>query len=208
MRSSAKRSPRRLPQPASPMTIDSSHPERREDHRQSRPPGPRHRPRRQRHRRTFRSDHERLRRYRGKAYKIHLTLNVEELKRSEISANAHRPADRLGHRKALAVPPRHEKAARAGLAEPRSEGSEDPSLRPFGRRRNRPPRSFPLGRFAFADSARRHRLRHATAKTTYGTIGVKVWIYRGEKLSRLNSDKQAKAPEENETFLKPRGRAK
>jgi len=26
----------------------------------------------------------------------------------------------------------------------------------------------------------------ATANTTYGTIGIKVWIYRGETLRRIN----------------------
>lgn len=149
-----------------------------------------------------------LRRYRGKAYKIHLTLNVEELKRSEISSThvaqqiAWDIEKRLPYRRAM-------KKQLDQISQNREAKGAKILL---------------SGRLGGAEIARREVLRWgalplqtlradidygiATAKTTYGTIGVKVWIYRGEKLARLNSDKVSKAPEENETFLKPRGRAK
>jgi small subunit ribosomal protein S3 len=37
---------------------------------------------------------------------------------------------------------------------------------------------------AAAHPARRHRLRFSEAKTTYGIIGVKVWVYKGDTLGR------------------------
>jgi small subunit ribosomal protein S3 len=148
-----------------------------------------------------------LRRYRGKDYKVHLTLNVEELKRSEISATyiaqqiAWDIEKRLPYRRAMkkqldqVAQNRETKGAKI-LLSGRLGGAE------IARRETSRWGALPLQTLrADIDYGT------ATAKTTYGTIGVKVWIYRGEKLARLNSDKQVKAPGEEETFLKPKGRA-
>ncbi len=147
-----------------------------------------------------------LRRLRGKTYTIHLTVNVEELKRSEISAThvaqqiAWDIEKRLPYRRAM-------KKQLDQVAQNREAKGVKMLL---------------SGRLGGAEIARREAMRWgalplqtlradidygtATAKTTYGTIGVKVWIYRGEKLSRLHSDKQVKAPDQEETFLKPKTR--
>jgi small subunit ribosomal protein S3 len=51
----------------------------------------------------------------------------------------------------------------------------------------------PRGARAAAHAARRHRFRTATAKTTYGTCGVKVWIFKGEIMAHdpMAQDKRA-----------------
>jgi small subunit ribosomal protein S3 len=67
---------------------------------------------------------------------------------------------------------------------------------------------FLSGRLGGAEIARREVLKNgalplqtlradidygtATAHTTYGTIGVKVWIYRGETLKRINEEPKQK----------------
>ena len=71
------------------------------------------------------------------------------------------------------------------------------------------------GRLGGADMARKegytegtiplHTLRadvdYATseADTTFGKIGVKVWIYKGEILSKSNNDAPKKAPKKDKT---------
>ena len=129
-----------------------------------------------------------LRRSRGAAYKTHLTVNVEELKRSEISS-AHIAQliawdieKRLPYRRAMRKymeqisQSREVKGAKILLA----------------------------GRLGGGEIARREVLKNgalplqtlradidygtATARTTYGAIGVKVWVYKGEKLARINNE--------------------
>ena len=52
----------------------------------------------------------------------------------------------------------------------------------LGGARDRAPRVVPRRAGAAAHAPRRHRLRAGHAHTTYGTIGVKVWIFKGEVL--------------------------
>lgn len=127
-----------------------------------------------------------LRKLRGQAYKMHVSVNVEELKRSEVSAVhvaqqiAWDIEKRLPYRRAMKkyldqmVQNRDVKGAKVLLS----------------------------GRLGGNEIARREMLRYGalplqtlradvdygqvTAMTTYGTIGVKVWVYRGETLKRLN----------------------
>jgi small subunit ribosomal protein S3 len=42
------------------------------------------------------------------------------------------------------------------------------------------------------------------AKTTYGVIGVKVWVYRGDNLGRADAPGQAAKPESQEDDRRPR----
>lgn len=141
-----------------------------------------------------------LRKLRGKDYKTHLSVNVEELKRSEISAvyTAQQIAwdieKRLPYRRAM----------RKQL-EQISQNRETKGAK-----------ILLSGRLGGAEIARREVLRSgalplqtlradidygtATAHTTYGTIGIKVWIYRGEKLARLNEKKEDARPQFNDAF--------
>ncbi len=130
-----------------------------------------------------------LRRLRGKNYKTHLSVNVEELKRSEIAA-AHIAQQiswdiekRLPYRRAI-------KKQMDQISQNREAKGAKILL---------------SGRLGGAEIARREVLRWgalplqtlradidygtAVAKTTYGTIGIKVWVYRGEKLGRLHAEK-------------------
>jgi small subunit ribosomal protein S3 len=133
-----------------------------------------------------------IKKIRGVGYKMHVAVNVEELKRSEVSA-AHTAQQvawdiekRLPYRRAMkkyldqAVQNREVKGVKVFLS----------------------------GRLGGAEIARREVLKFgalplqtlradidygtATANTTYGTIGIKVWIYRGETLKRINDEPKQK----------------
>lgn len=129
-----------------------------------------------------------LRRVRGKQYKTHLSVNVEELKRSEISANHVAQQITWDIEKRLPFRRAMRKQIEAMTQNREVKGAK----------------ILLAGRLGGAEIARREQLKFgalplqtlradidygtATAKTTYGTIGVKVWIYRGEKLARLNAE--------------------
>jgi small subunit ribosomal protein S3 len=111
-------------------------------------------------------------------------VNVEELKRSEISANhvaqqiAWDIERRLPFRRAMKKQLEHD-------PEPGIKGAKILAFRPPRRRRNRPPRSSRTGALPLQTLRADIDYGTATAMTTYGTIGVKVWIYRGEKIRPL-----------------------
>lgn len=129
-----------------------------------------------------------LRKLRGSAWKTHVSVNVEELKRSEVSAAyvaqqiAWDIEKRLPFRRVM-------KKQLDQISQNREVKGAKIAL---------------SGRLGGAEIARREQLRAgalplqtlradidygtATAKTTYGTIGVKVWVYRGEKLARLHEE--------------------
>jgi small subunit ribosomal protein S3 len=106
--------------------------------------------------------------------------------RRDPQAGNRRQADRREHRPAAGaprrVPPRHEARRAVGHA-PRRPGHPDQLLRPSRRRRNRARGMVSRRPRAVAHAARRYRLRRGTAKTTYGTCGVKVWVFKGEILA-------------------------
>jgi small subunit ribosomal protein S3 len=125
----------------------------------------------------------------GKEYKMHVSVNVEELKRSEVSGNyiaqqiAWDIEKRLPYRRAM-------KKQLDQVAQNREAKGAKILL---------------SGRLGGGEIARREVLRWgalplqtlradidygtATARTTYGAIGIKVWVFRGEKLARLYQDK-------------------
>lgn len=130
-----------------------------------------------------------IKKARGKDYKMHVSVNVEELKRSEVSGNyiaqqiAWDIEKRLPYRRAM-------KKQLDQVAQNREAKGAKILL---------------SGRLGGGEIARREVLRWgalplqtlradidygtATAHTTYGAIGIKVWVFRGEKLARLNQDK-------------------
>lgn len=143
-----------------------------------------------------------LRRIRGKEYKTHLSVNVEELKRSEISS-AHVAQQiawdiekRLPYRRAMKkqldqISQNREAKGAKILLSGRLGGAE------IARREVQRWGALPLQTLrADIDYGT------ATAKTTYGAIGVKVWIYRGEKLARLHTEKPESRPRMADAFAK------
>jgi small subunit ribosomal protein S3 len=112
-------------------------------------------------------------------------INVEEIKRPELSAQlvadniAHQVEQRISFRRAMkrAV----QSAMRMGAqgikvrASGRLGGAE--IARSEGYREGRVPLHTLRGDIDYA---------HGTAKTTYGTIGIKVWIFRGEVIEDLS----------------------
>lgn len=129
-----------------------------------------------------------VKKLRGPQYKGRIAVNVEELKRSEVSA-AHTAQlvawdieKRLPYRRAM-------KKYLEQLAQNRDvKGAK----------------IFLSGRLGGGEIARRETAKHgalplqtlranidygtATARTTYGAIGIKVWIYKGQTLRRLNQN--------------------
>jgi small subunit ribosomal protein S3 len=106
-------------------------------------------------------------------------LNIVEIRKPEIDASwspKHRPAARAPR----GVPPRHE--ARVQSACVWAPKASYQLLGPSRRRGNRAYGMVSRRPRAAAHAARRRRLRRRTAKTTYGTCGVKVWIFKGEIL--------------------------
>jgi small subunit ribosomal protein S3 len=132
-----------------------------------------------------------LKKLRGPQYKTRISVNVEELKRSEVSA-AHTAQQiawdiekRLPYRRAMkkyldqAMQNREVKGVKVFLSG-RLGGAE------IARREVQKQGALPLQTLrADIDYGT------ATARTTYGAIGVKVWIYRGETLKRLNDPSDA-----------------
>ena len=108
-------------------------------------------------------------------------INVEEIKRPELDAQlvadniASQLAQRISFRRAM-------KRAVQSTMRMGAQGIKVKCGRPSGRRRDRARRGLSRGSCAASHAARRHRLRDSTAKTTFGTIGVKVWIFKGEKV--------------------------
>jgi small subunit ribosomal protein S3 len=112
-------------------------------------------------------------------------INVEEIKRPELSAQlvadniAHQLAQRISFRRAMkrAV----QSAMRTGAqgikvrASGRLGGAE--IARTEGYREGRVPLHTLRGNIDYATS---------TAKTTFGTIGIKVWIFNGEVIEDLS----------------------
>lgn len=143
-----------------------------------------------------------LRKLRGQAFKTRLLVNVEELKRSEIAA-AHVAQQiawdiekRLPYRRAMRkqidqISQNREAKGAKILLSGRLGGAE------IARREVQRWGALPL-------QTLRADIDYgiATAHTTYGTIGVKVWVYRGEKLARLNAKRSQPAQEES-PFARP-----
>ena len=100
----------------------------------------------------------------------------------------HRAAAREAHQ----LPPGHEAGAAAQHEDSRSQGNQDERERPPGRRGHRPQRTLPIARSEHyhEGSIPLQTLRanidygFAEAKTTYGRLGIKVWIYKGQILPR------------------------
>lgn len=124
---------------------------------------------------------EELRRRRGETAPIAFSFNVEELKRSEISATvlaqniAWDFEKRLPFRRTIkkyldqAFQNREVKGAKIQVAG-RLDGGEIARTEHLER-----------GRMPLQTLRADIDFGYATAYTTYGTIGVKVWIYKGEK---------------------------
>ena len=108
-------------------------------------------------------------------------INIVEIRKPEIDATlvADSIAQQLERRVAFrrAMKRAVQSAMRLGAG-----GIRINVLGPSRRRRNRPHGMVPRGSRAAAYAARRYRLRNATAFTTYGTCGIKVWIFKGEIL--------------------------
>ena len=91
------------------------------------------------------------------------------------------------------LPPRHEGGARARHADGRA-GRAHPVGRPPGRFGDRAHGVVSRGPRAAAHAARRRELRlRRGASTTHGIIGVRVWIFRGEVLSRQEEEQRVPA---------------
>ena len=111
-----------------------------------------------------------------------VNLNIVEVRSPDLNAQlvaeniAQQLEKRISFRRAMKKA--MQQATRLG-----AKGHQGHLRRPSGRRRNRPQRVLSRGHHPPADSARRHRVRLAEAATTYGRIGVKVWIYKGEVLN-------------------------
>ncbi len=121
-----------------------------------------------------------MRKLRGESWKVHMSVNVEELKRSEVSAiyTAQQVAwdleKRMPYRRTIKK-----------YLEQISQNREVKGVK-----------IFLSGRLGGAEIARRESLKYGalplqtlradidygqgTAHTAYGTIGIKVWIYKGE----------------------------
>jgi small subunit ribosomal protein S3 len=106
-------------------------------------------------------------------------INVEEIKRPEISAQlvadniCRQLEQRISFRRAMkrAV----QSAMRMG-----AQGIKVRAAGRLGRRRDRADGGLPRRTGAAPHPAGGHRLRHEHRATTYGSIGIKVWICKGE----------------------------
>jgi small subunit ribosomal protein S3 len=116
------------------------------------------------------------------------------------------PADRrLDHaaaREAHHVPPRHE-ARDAERHAPGRPGHQDHVAGPPERHRDRPYRVVPRRPRAASHAAADIDYGFSEAKTTYGVIGVKVWVYRGDRLA--NGEAPVLPKTEGEDDRRPRG---
>ena len=108
-----------------------------------------------------------------------ITLNIKEIKRPELDAQlvadnvARQLEQRISFRRAMkrAV----QSAMRMG-----AQGIKIVRRAVSAARRSPAEGSEPAGAGAAAHPAGGHRLCQSTANTTFGTIGVKVWIFKGE----------------------------
>ena len=150
-----------------------------------------------------------IRKVRGEKQPIPLSVNIEELKRTEISAQytaqqiawdiEKRMSTRRTIKKYLDFIRQNREAQGAKiLVSGRVDGNE------IARREVLKYGALPLQNLrADIDYGQ------ATAHTSYGTNGIKVWIYKGEIFSGAGSAKQDKRnfdkAEENEAFKRGRG---
>jgi small subunit ribosomal protein S3 len=106
--------------------------------------------------------------------KSEVSINVEEIKRPEVEAQlvadsiAHQLQQRISFRLAM------KRAVERACARVRKHQGEGGWLGGARSRVESYHEDVPL------HAARRHRLRAVNSETTYGTIGVKVWIFKGE----------------------------
>ena len=90
--------------------------------------------------------------------------------------------DRAAARKARGVPPRDAQSRRFGAAF-RLQGNQGPRIGPLERRRkSRAANGICRGSFRCTRCAPISTTDSAEAHTTYGVIGVKCWVYKGEIL--------------------------
>jgi small subunit ribosomal protein S3 len=142
----------------------------------------------------------------GRMTASELHLNIVEVRKPELDAQL---VARIDHAAAGApgvVPPRDEARGAERHADGRA-GDPGERRRSSGRRGNRADRMVPRGPRAAAHAARRHRLCPAEAKTPYGIIGVKVWIFKGEILEHDPSARDRRAQEAPGRTRPPRRRA-
>jgi small subunit ribosomal protein S3 len=134
-----------------------------------------------------------IKKLRGAKYKMNVSVNVEELKRSEVSSTY--TAQQIAWDLERRMPYRRtiKKYLDQVMQNRDVQGAK----------------VYVAGRLGGAEIARREVLKQgalplqtlradidygtATARTTYGTIGVKVWIYRGETMKRLHEQEDTSA---------------
>ena len=151
-------------------------------------------------------DIEHLRRELGTMSKADVTLNIVEIRKPEIDAVlvAENIAQQLERR--VAFPPGDEARGAVGDA-PGCTGHPDQRAAAASAAPRSPAWSgIAKGRVPLAHAACGHRFRRiATAKTTYGTCGVKVWIFKGEILkdtTRMSQDRRAAEQASKSVILK------
>jgi small subunit ribosomal protein S3 len=110
-----------------------------------------------------------------------VSLNIVEIRKPEVEAKliAEGIAQQLERRVAFRRAMKRASNRRRGSA-PRASASIVPASSAAP---NRAHGMVSRGPGALAHLACRCRLRQATAKTTYGTCGVKVWVFKGEILA-------------------------
>ncbi len=106
-------------------------------------------------------------------------INIQEILKPELDAQL--VAEVGGHaaREAHRVPSRHAQGRRRGTALRRA-GHQGPRLGSSERRRDRPFGVVPARAASAPHASGRHRLWLRGGPTTFGRIGVKTWIYKGE----------------------------
>jgi small subunit ribosomal protein S3 len=125
-------------------------------------------------------------------------LNILEVKNPEAEAQlvAQGIAEQLSNRVAF------RRAMRKGMQggqRTRASRVSGSRLRSPRRRRDEPLGVLPRGPRSAAHAARQHRLRLLRGRTTFGRIGVKVWIYKGDitnkELAREQATQKSTRPE-------------
>ena len=109
-------------------------------------------------------------------------VNIEEIRKPETDAQliadsiAQQLEKRIMFRRAM-------KRAMQNAMRLGAQGIKIMSSRSSERHRDRPYRVVSRRPCAPAHPARRHRLRFWRSETTYGIIGIKVWVYKGDRLA-------------------------
>jgi small subunit ribosomal protein S3 len=134
-------------------------------------------------------------RIRGELEKLtgkQVQLNILEVKNPEIDAQlvAQGIAEQLSGPCLL---PSRDAQGHAVRPARRRQGHPGAVLRPSRRRRDEPLRVLPRGSGPAAHAARDIDYGFYEAKTTFGRIGVKVWIYKGDMTARELAQQQATA---------------